>query len=127
MTAARAPRLLVVDDAPNLREMMVRALTFAGYAVDEAGDGVDAVEAALRHPPDLVVIDVMMPRLDGFAAVAQMRAAALSCPAVFVTAADLTDEQVNVIAGAGDVLLAKPFGVDQLLDAVRTLLAARRR
>lgn len=127
MTGPCAARVLVVDDDPAVRELMVKALTFAGYDVQEAADGVDGVDAALRNHPDLIVVDVMMPRLDGFAAIRRLRAAAITCPAVYVTAGDLSSAQMHVVHAAGDVVLSKPFGLDQLLRVVRELLVREER
>lgn len=110
MTRA-GPRILVIDDEAPVRENLVRFLRLEGYFTLEAGDGVAGVEVALRSPPDLVLCDINMPRLDGFGVLAQLRANAATAqvPFIFLTAsADMEDARIGYQLGASEYV-TKPF------------------
>jgi two-component system response regulator MprA len=115
-------RVLVVDDEPAVRTSLTSALRFEGFAADAVGDGSAALERIADDEPDLVILDVLMPRLDGLQAVRRIRAAGYTMPVLMLTARDsLGDRVLGLDAGADDYLV-KPFGLEELLARVRALL-----
>lgn len=122
--AGAGPRVLVVEDNLNILELVTRALTFAGYGVEQAHDAQTAEQAAADHPPDALVMDVMLPGADGFTFVQRLRRHGLHRPVLYITALELDDDRVQAITCEGGGYLRKPFGVSDLLDALATLLAA---
>ncbi len=118
---AQAAILVVDDDAP-IRRMLRRTLAAEGYAVDDAADGGAALVAVERSAPDLIVLDVAMPGLDGLAVCRRVRERGLATPVLLLTARDaLADRVAGLDAGADDYLV-KPFETDELLARVRALL-----
>jgi two-component system OmpR family response regulator len=123
-------RLLVVDDEPTLRELLAATLRFAGFAVTSAGTGEEAVEAARRDPPDLVLLDVMLPDLDGFEVVRRLRedptpvdgGGTRSVPVLFLTARDGVRDKVTGLSLGGDDYVTKPFDLDELIARIRAVL-----
>src|SRR5690606_2451169 len=124
---AKAPeaRLLVVDDEPNIRELLSASLRFAGFDVVAAADGREAVQLAERVRPDLVVLDVMLPDLDGFAVAERLRATGRRVPVLFLTARDATEDKV-VGLGLGDDYVTKPFSLEEVLARIRAVLRRTR-
>jgi two-component system OmpR family response regulator len=116
------PRLLVVDDEENLRTMLAAALGHHGFAVDSVGDGRAALAAVEADPPDLVVLDVMMPDLDGFEVLRRLRADGNRTPVLFLTARDTTEDKVRGLTLGGDDYLQKPFSLDELVARVQAVL-----
>jgi two-component system response regulator MprA len=125
-TGPRPQRILVVDDSPDIRELWVEWLKIWGFAVDQAGDGFQAVERASAVRPDLVLMDLWMPRLDGFAATQRLKAdAALTAVPVLALSADNSAATpARALAAGCDAFLSKPVSSDQLLEHIR--LALRR-
>ena len=115
-------RLLVVDDEDNLRSMLCAALRHHGFEVDAAADGNEALDALETSPPDLVVLDVMMPGLDGFGVVRRMRAERDATPVLFLTARDATDDKVRGLKLGADDYLEKPFSLDELVARIEAIL-----
>lgn len=125
MTQAAAvdgKRLLVVDDDPGVRDSLGRALRFAGYAVDVACNGIEALDAVARSPVDLVILDVLMPMVDGFDACRRLRARGDSTPILVLTARDGIDDRVTGLEAGADDYLVKPFALRELLARVQALL-----
>jgi len=121
-----AASLLVVDDDPKMLSLMRRGLTFAGYAVDTAADGEVALSHARENPPDLVVLDVMLPGLDGVEVCRRLRSGDPELPILMLTArATVPDRIAGLDAGADDYLV-KPFAFDELLARIRALLRRAR-
>jgi two-component system OmpR family response regulator len=116
------PRLLVVDDEENLRTMLAAALGHHGFAVDSVADGRAALAAVEADPPDLVVLDVMMPDLDGFEVLRRLRADGDRTPVLFLTARDTTEDKVRGLTLGGDDYLQKPFSLDELVARVQAVL-----
>ncbi|SDH50036.1 response regulator transcription factor [Nonomuraea jiangxiensis] len=115
-------RLLVVDDEPALREALQSSLEFEGYEVVTAGDGHAALATLAAGPFDAVLLDVMMPRLDGLTACRRLRASGNHIPVLMLTARDAVGDRVSGLDAGADDYLVKPFELDELLARVRALL-----
>ena len=118
----RIPRVLVVDDEPNIRELVQVALKFHGCSVTTAVDGSDALRQAEASPPDLIVLDVMLPDMDGFEVCRRLRAGGNEVPVIFLTARDTSSDTVTGLAIGGDDYVTKPFSVEALAARVRAVL-----
>ena len=121
MSAPEA-RLLVVDDEPNIRDLLAESLRFAGFEVVTASDGLEAVAAATRERPDLVVLDVMMPGIDGFEVVRRLRAEGTRVPVLFLTARDDKADAITGLTVGGDDYVTKPFSLGEVVARIRALL-----
>ena len=119
-----APRVLVVDDDEKITGFLRRALAYEGYQVDVAGGGSAALTQALKSPPDLVVLDVMMPGLDGLEVCRRLRAGG-DVPVLMLTARDGVADRVEGLDAGADDYLAKPFALEELLARLRALLRRR--
>ncbi|MFB9883639.1 response regulator transcription factor [Planobispora siamensis] len=117
-----AARVLVVDDEPALREALQNSLEFEGYRVGLAADGQAALETLEREQYELVLLDVMMPRLDGLTTCRRLRAAGNRVPVLMLTARDAVGDRVSGLDAGADDYLVKPFELDELLARVRALL-----
>jgi two-component system OmpR family response regulator len=118
----RIPQVLVVDDEPNIRELVQVALKFHGCSVTTAGSGKEALRQAEATRPDLIVLDVMMPDMDGFEVCRRLRAAGNEVPVIFLTARDTSSDTVTGLAIGGDDYVTKPFSVEALVARVRAVL-----
>jgi two-component system OmpR family response regulator len=118
----RIPQVLVVDDEPNIRELVQVALKFHGCAVSTAAGGMDAIRQAKALRPDLIVLDVVMPDLDGFEVCRRLRAMGNEVPVIFLTARDTSSDTVTGLALGGDDYVTKPFSVEALVARVRAVL-----
>jgi len=112
----------VVDDDRAVRESLRRSLSFNGYTVDLAEDGVEALEAISNERPDALVLDVMMPRLDGLEVCRQLRSTGDDLPILVLTARDSVSERVSGLDAGADDYLPKPFALEELLARLRALL-----
>ncbi|MCK2217229.1 response regulator transcription factor [Actinomadura sp. ATCC 31491] len=119
---SEAARLLVVDDEPALREALQSSLEFEGYKVVTANDGQAALDELAREPYDAVLLDVMMPRLDGLTACRRLRSSGNHIPVLMLTARDAVGDRVSGLDAGADDYLVKPFELDELLARVRALL-----
>ncbi|MED7923021.1 response regulator transcription factor [Nonomuraea sp. LP-02] len=119
---SEAARLLVVDDEPALREALQSSLEFEGYKVVTANDGQAALDELARTSYDAVLLDVMMPRLDGLTACRRLRASGNHIPVLMLTARDAVGDRVSGLDAGADDYLVKPFELDELLARVRALL-----
>ncbi|MCX4097080.1 response regulator transcription factor [Nocardia sp. alder85J] len=115
-------RILVVDDDRAVRESLRRSLTFNGYSVDLAVDGVDALDKVAGQRPDALVLDVMMPRLDGLEVCRRLRSTGDDLPILVLTARDSVSERVAGLDAGADDYLPKPFALEELLARLRALL-----
>jgi two-component system, OmpR family, response regulator len=115
-------RLLVVEDDPNIVELLSASLRFAGFAVATAMNGAQAVDVARESRPDLVVLDVMLPDLDGFEVIKRMRDGGVRTPVVFLTARDATDDKIRGLTLGGDDYVTKPFSLEELTARIRAVL-----
>ena len=119
-------RLLVVDDEPNIVELLSASLRFAGFEVVTAMTGTDAVRAVERHRPDLVVLDVMLPDIDGFVVLRRLRTGSHPLPVVFLTARDANDDKVTGLTLGGDDYVTKPFSLEEVIARIRAVLRRTR-
>lgn len=115
-------RILVVDDDHAVRESLRRSLVFNGYEVDLADNGETALKAVATHHPDAIVLDVMMPRLDGIATCRALRASGDDVPILVLTARDAIADRVAGLDAGADDYLTKPFALEELLARLRALL-----
>ena len=116
------PRLLVVDDEENLRSMLRAALRHHGFEVTLAADGREALDLLAETRPDLVVLDVMMPGLDGFEVCRRMRAGSDATPVLFLTARDGTEDKVRGLKLGADDYVEKPFSLEELVARIEAIL-----
>ena len=115
------PAILVVDDDPHIRSAVSRGLRFEGYDVQIAADGAQALEIARVEPPDLVVLDVMLPGIDGLEVCRRLRRG-LASPILMLTARDAVPDRIAGLDSGADDYLVKPFDFDELLARIRALL-----
>ncbi|AIA05194.1 MULTISPECIES: response regulator transcription factor [Streptomyces] len=115
-------RILIVDDEPAVREALQRSLAFEGYGTEQAVDGLDAVEKVAAYDPELIVLDVLMPRMDGLTAARRLRASGVTVPILMLTARDTVGDRVTGLDAGADDYLVKPFELDELLARIRALL-----
>ncbi|WP_370444368.1 response regulator transcription factor [Blastococcus sp. TF02A-30] len=115
-------RLLVVDDEPNIRELLSASLRYAGFEVVTAADGHQALALAESFRPDLLVLDVMMPGLDGFGVVRRLRESGRRTPVLFLTARDAAEDKVSGLTLGGDDYVTKPFSLDEVVARIRAVL-----
>ena len=115
------PLILVVDDEPPIRRFLRASLTGEGYRVTEAGTGEEGLRLAARQPPDLVILDLGLPDLDGRDVLARLREW-LTAPVIILSARDQEPQKVDALDSGADDYLMKPFGVGELLARIRTAL-----
>lgn len=124
---APAPReplatVLVVEDEPDIADILRITLKYNGFAVIGAATGREALAAARQHRPDLVLLDVMLPDLDGFEVTRRLRAAGNDCPILFLTARTGTDDRITGLSAGGDDYVAKPFSIEEVLLRIEAIL-----
>jgi two-component system OmpR family response regulator len=117
-----ATRVLVVDDEPNIAEVVTMALRFNGFTVETAGSGREALAAVSKFKPHLMVLDVMLPDMDGFEVAARLGAQRAGLPIIFLTARDATEDKLRGLTGGGDDYMTKPFSLEELVARIRTIL-----
>jgi two-component system OmpR family response regulator len=119
---AQGNRILVVDDEQSICEVISMALRYQGFAVETAGTGRDAVAAVTRFKPHLVVLDVMLPDMEGFEVAERLGAQRAGVPIIFLTARDATEDKIRGLTGGGDDYMTKPFSLEELVARIRTIL-----
>lgn len=115
-------RLLVVDDEPNIRDLLASSLRFAGFEVITAADGASAFHLATTENPDLIVLDVMLPDMDGFTVTRRLRNAGTRIPVLFLTARDDMRDKIQGLTVGGDDYVTKPFGLEEVVARIRAIL-----
>jgi two-component system OmpR family response regulator len=123
--ASRLPRVLVVDDEEHITELIAMGLGYNGFEVERVASGRAALDAVARHRPDLIVLDVMMPDLDGFEVARRLRqneGAGARVPMIFLTARDATADKVQGFRLGSDDYVTKPFSIEELIERVKAVL-----
>src|SRR3984957_6661708 len=120
--AANGTRVLVVDDEPNIAEVVTMALRFNGFTVETAASGREALAAVGSFKPHLMVLDVMLPDMEGFDVAARLGAQRAGLPIIFLTARDATEDKIRGLSGGGDDYMTKPFSLEELVARIRTIL-----
>ncbi len=115
-------RVLVVDDEPNIVDVITMALRFQGFEVESAGTGASALSAVTTFRPDLIVLDVMLPDMEGFDVAQRLGAQRSRVPIIFLTARDATDDKIRGLTLGGDDYVTKPFSLEELVARIRTIL-----
>jgi two-component system, OmpR family, response regulator len=118
----RIPKVLVVDDEPNIRELVEVALKFHGCTVGVCATGKEALHQAETYEPDLMILDVMLPDMDGFEVCRLLRTGGNEVPVIFLTARDTTTDTIRGLTLGGDDYVTKPFSVEALVARVRAVL-----
>ncbi len=111
-----------MDDDPDVRDSLERALRYAGYTVTTAVHGADALDRLAQSPVDLIVLDLLMPMVDGFDACRRLRQRGDATPVLVLTARDAVDDRVAGLEAGADDYLVKPFALRELLARIRALL-----
>ncbi|MFJ8917680.1 response regulator transcription factor [Amycolatopsis sp. NPDC102389] len=122
MNTENPVRLLVVDDEPHIADLVATVARYEGWQAVTAGSGEAAIERAAEFVPDIVVLDLMLPGIDGFTVLDKLREAGTAVPVVFLTAKDATADRVAGLTRGGDDYLVKPFSVEELMARLRAVL-----
>jgi two-component system OmpR family response regulator len=122
MSAESGPRVLVVDDEPSIVDALATSLRYEGFTVDEAVTGRRALALAQEDPPDLVILDVMLPELDGFEVTRRLRADGIHVPVLFLTARDSLQDKLAGLTIGGDDYVTKPFALTEVIARVHMIL-----
>ena len=119
---AETMRVLIVDDEPNIRELLSTSLRFAGFGVRSVGNGAQTISAVLEEEPDLIILDVMLPDMNGFSVTKRLRSAGYTAPIIFLTAKDDTEDKVEGLNVGGDDYVTKPFSLDEIIARINAVL-----
>jgi two-component system, OmpR family, response regulator len=125
MADTRQPRVLVVDDEEHITELVAMGLTYNGFDVERAASGRSALDMVQSRRPDLIVLDVMLPDLDGFEVARRIRqaeGAGTQVPVIFLTARDTTQDKVEGLRLGSDDYVTKPFSIEELIERVKAVL-----
>jgi two-component system OmpR family response regulator len=115
-------KILVVDDEPNIRDLLASGLRFAGFSVLAVGNGNDAVAAAEKGNPDLILLDVMLPDMSGFSVTKKLRSMDILAPVLFLTARDEVEDKITGLTVGGDDYMTKPFSLDEIIARINAIL-----
>ena len=126
MSKATEATIVVVDDEPSIRELLVASLHFAGYEVETAASGSEAIEVISRTKPDMIILDVMLPDIDGFTVTRRIRQEGITAPVLFLTARDDTQDQVAGLELGADDYVTKPFSLEEVVARIRAILRRTR-
>ena len=126
MTTKDAARLLVVDDEPNIRDLLASSLRYTGFEVITAANGSEAINQAESTNPDLIVLDVMLPDVDGFTVTRRLRENGFTTPILFLTAKDDMSDKVQGLTVGGDDYVTKPFGLEEVVARINAILRRTR-
>ena len=114
--------IVVVDDEPSIRELVSASLHFSGFDVKTASNGTEAIDVITQADPDLVVLDVMLPDIDGFTVTRRIRQQGVEAPVLFLTARDDTQDKVMGLTVGGDDYVTKPFSLEEVVARIRAIL-----
>lgn len=115
-------RVLIVDDEPNIRDLLATSLRFAGFEIQTAANGAQAVEAVVASEPDIILLDVMLPDMNGFSVTKKLRSSGIQAPILFLTARDETEDKITGLTVGGDDYLTKPFSLDEVVARIQAIL-----
>jgi two-component system OmpR family response regulator len=115
-------KVLIVDDEPNIRDLLSTSLRFAGFSVHAVGNGADAVNAAEKGAPDIILLDVMLPDMNGFSVTKKIRSMGINAPVLFLTARDETEDKITGLTVGGDDYMTKPFSLDEIVARIHAIL-----
>jgi len=115
-------RVLIVDDEPNIRDLLATSLRFAGYEIQSAANGAQAVAAVNESEPDIILLDVMLPDMNGFSVTKKLRSAGFQAPILFLTARDDVEDKITGLTVGGDDYLTKPFSLDEVVARIQAIL-----
>ena len=115
-------KVLIVDDEPNIRDLLSTSLRFAGFSVHSVANGADAVSAAEKGQPDIILLDVMLPDMNGFSVTKKIRSMGIDAPVLFLTARDETADKVTGLTVGGDDYMTKPFSLDEIVARINAIL-----
>jgi two-component system OmpR family response regulator len=121
-TDAPTHRVLVVDDEENIADVICMALRYQGFEVESAADGASALKAVRTFNPHLMVLDIMLPDMEGFEVARRLGAQRAGVPIVFLTARDATEDKIRGLTAGGDDYVTKPFSLEELIARIRTIL-----
>ena len=119
---AEAHRILVVDDEPNIVDVISMALRFQDFEVASAGNGADAIAQVSAFKPHLIVLDVMLPDMEGFDVARRIGAQHARVPIIYLTARDATEDKIRGLSLGGDDYVTKPFSLEELVARIRSIL-----
>jgi two-component system, OmpR family, response regulator len=119
---AESHRILVVDDEPNIVDVVTMALRFQGFTVESAANGAEALSKVTTFRPHLMVLDVMLPDMEGFDVAQRLGAQRARVPIIFLTARDATDDKIRGLTLGGDDYVTKPFSLEELVARIRSIL-----
>lgn len=114
--------IAVVDDEPSIRELLTASLHFSGFDVVTAGNGKDAIDVIEKNKPDLIILDVMLPDVDGFEVTRRIRKDGIMSPILFLTARDDTQDKIMGLTVGGDDYVIKPFSLEEVIARIRAIL-----
>jgi len=115
-------KVLVVDDEPNIRDLLSASLRFAGHQVATAANGTDAINMITESKPDIVLLDVMLPDISGFGVTKKIRGMGIEVPILFLTARDDTEDKVTGLTVGGDDYVTKPFSLDEIMARISAII-----
>lgn len=119
---AQPVKVLVVDDEPNIVELLQVSLKFQGFDVLTARDGAEALRRAREYEPDALILDVMMPRMDGFELLTRLRSEGIDAPVLFLTAKDAVEHRIHGLTIGADDYVTKPFSLEEVITRLRVIL-----
>ena len=115
-------KVLIVDDEPNIRDLLTTSLRFAGFSTHAVANGHDAVTAAEKGEPDIILLDVMLPDMNGFSVTKKIRSLGIEAPVLFLTARDETEDKITGLTVGGDDYVTKPFSLDEIVARIQAIL-----
>lgn len=118
----KGPRILIVDDEPSIRDLLTTSLRFAGFGVRAVSNGAQTISAVLEEEPDLIILDVMLPDMNGFSVTKRLRESGYTAPILFLTAKDDTEDKITGLTVGGDDYVTKPFSLDEIVARIKAIL-----